>query len=163
MRGSLAFFLLIGLVCGWRHSDQPWRHSNRPGNGDSPLKPSRNPAAGTSVDFSTVPASTFLKAVSINPSVTPSPLPLETEPSSSKPFSSDNAADERSSTTSLENKQATASAPSGTPAVFLAEPTASDPVLVPASFKHPGLLHTDDDFARIRAKVNAGKEPWNTA
>ncbi|KAK2779364.1 hypothetical protein CKAH01_11287 [Colletotrichum kahawae] len=110
-----------------------------------------------------VPASTSLNAVSTNLSLTPFLLPLKTELSSSKPFLSDNAADERSHIASLENKQATASAPSGTPAVFLAEPTASDPVLAPASFKHPGLLHTDDDFARIRAKVNAGKEPWNTA
>ncbi|KAJ3953393.1 hypothetical protein N0V92_010142 [Colletotrichum tropicale] len=109
------------------------------------------------------PVSTSLNVVSIDSSTTPSPPSLETEPSSRKPSSSHNAADERSSTTTLEHKQATASATSGTPAVFLAEPAASDPVLAPASFKHPGLLHTDNDFARIRAKVNAGREPWNTA
>lgn len=29
-------------------------------------------------------------------------------------------------------------------------------------FTHPGLLHTDDDFARMRAQVNAGAEPWSS-
>lgn len=31
------------------------------------------------------------------------------------------------------------------------------------SFQHPGLLQSSADFDRIRAKVNAGAEPWTTA
>ncbi|WP_090438834.1 LamG-like jellyroll fold domain-containing protein [Duganella sp. CF458] len=27
-------------------------------------------------------------------------------------------------------------------------------------FKHPGLLHTEEDFARMRSKVAAGAQPW---
>lgn len=34
---------------------------------------------------------------------------------------------------------------------------------VQAAYVHPGLLHTADDFARIRTKVNAEAEPWLTA
>lgn len=32
-----------------------------------------------------------------------------------------------------------------------------------AAYIHPGLLHTADDFARIRSKVDASAEPWTTA
>lgn len=36
------------------------------------------------------------------------------------------------------------------------------PVTVPANkvFSHPGLLHTQADFDRIKQKVNAGQNPW---
>ena len=30
----------------------------------------------------------------------------------------------------------------------------------PRSFRHPGLLHTEEDFARMRAKIGAGAQPW---
>ncbi|KAG6368857.1 hypothetical protein INS49_003073 [Diaporthe citri] len=30
-------------------------------------------------------------------------------------------------------------------------------------FVHPGLLHTEDDFTRVKEYVNEGKEPWLTA
>ena len=32
----------------------------------------------------------------------------------------------------------------------------------PASFRHPGLLHTQEDLARIRQRVAAGEEPWKS-
>ena len=32
--------------------------------------------------------------------------------------------------------------------------------LAAQSFTHPGLLHTEADFARMRTKVNAGAQPW---
>jgi hypothetical protein len=31
-----------------------------------------------------------------------------------------------------------------------------------AAFQHPGLLHTDDDFARIKSYVDSKKSPWIT-
>lgn len=30
-------------------------------------------------------------------------------------------------------------------------------------FVHPGLLHTEDDFTRVKGHVDAGEEPWLTA
>lgn len=30
-----------------------------------------------------------------------------------------------------------------------------------ANFVHPGLLHTDEDFSRMRTKVAQGEQPWN--
>ncbi len=37
-----------------------------------------------------------------------------------------------------------------------------DPVVVPANktFVHPGLFHTNNDFLRMKLKVEAGEEPW---
>jgi hypothetical protein len=41
------------------------------------------------------------------------------------------------------------------------DPTKDDIVVADNKiFKHPGLLHTQDDFDRIKAKVNSGAEPW---
>ncbi len=33
----------------------------------------------------------------------------------------------------------------------------------PTTLRHPGLLHTDADFARMKEKVAAGAEPWKSA
>src|SRR5688572_11860514 len=38
----------------------------------------------------------------------------------------------------------------------------STPASVSGVFRHPGLLATEDDFTRIRAHIQAGKEPWAT-
>jgi hypothetical protein len=40
------------------------------------------------------------------------------------------------------------------PSIFLAGAIA---------FVHPGLLHTEDDFTRVKEYVDEGKEPWLTA
>jgi hypothetical protein len=39
-------------------------------------------------------------------------------------------------------------------------PTALTPASASGVFRHPGLLVTDDDFARIRGYIRAGQEPW---
>jgi hypothetical protein len=44
------------------------------------------------------------------------------------------------------------------PAAAQARPTA--PASQSGVFRHPGLLITDPDFARIRAHIKAGQEPW---
>lgn len=36
----------------------------------------------------------------------------------------------------------------------------STPTEAPRSFRHPGLLHTEEDFARMRTKVAEQAEPW---
>lgn len=46
----------------------------------------------------------------------------------------------------------------GFPALFAACVCISSAAEKP--FVHPGLLHTDADFARMRSKVAAGEEPW---
>ena len=40
--------------------------------------------------------------------------------------------------------------------------SSNDDIIVDVNkvFVHPGLLHTQDDLDRIKAKVNAGEEPW---
>lgn len=35
-------------------------------------------------------------------------------------------------------------------------------VMLRQSMVHPGLLHTEDDFTRVRSFVDAGSEPWST-
>lgn len=49
----------------------------------------------------------------------------------------------------------------GVPPVVVKPPVIT-PITVPANktFVHPGLLHTQTDFDRIKGKVNAGAEPW---
>ncbi|MET9244156.1 twin-arginine translocation signal domain-containing protein [Nonomuraea sp. NPDC003709] len=49
---------------------------------------------------------------------------------------------------------ATAGAAAVLPAALPIGPAAA------AAFKHPGLLHTQADFDRMRAQVNAGAQPW---
>lgn len=34
---------------------------------------------------------------------------------------------------------------------------------LPETFRHPGLLHTKEEFAFIRQKIAAGEEPWKSA
>ncbi|MFI6735431.1 AbfB domain-containing protein [Nonomuraea sp. NPDC050451] len=56
-----------------------------------------------------------------------------------------------------------AAAATGAAAVLPATAGAAVLPAVPAAaaaFKHPGLLHTQADFDRIRAQVNAGAQPW---
>ena len=57
------------------------------------------------------------------------------------------------------NGTATPPPPASAPAPA---PAASSPTPASASgvFRHPGLLVTDDDFARIRACIAAGEQPW---
>ncbi|HJV60383.1 MAG TPA: LamG-like jellyroll fold domain-containing protein [Albitalea sp.] len=38
----------------------------------------------------------------------------------------------------------------------------STPASVSGAFRHPGLLVTEDDFTRIRARIKAGQEPWTS-
>jgi hypothetical protein len=40
------------------------------------------------------------------------------------------------------------------------QPESSTPTEAPRSFRHPGLLHTEEDFERMRTKVAAQAEPW---
>ena len=40
------------------------------------------------------------------------------------------------------------------------QPESSPPTEAPRSFRHPGLLHTEEDFERMRTKVAAQAEPW---
>ncbi|MDT0684744.1 alginate lyase family protein [Autumnicola psychrophila] len=51
------------------------------------------------------------------------------------------------------------------PPVGQEEQTDPDPEPEPdpdeqSNFEHPGLLHTEEDFARVKEKVEAGAEPW---
>jgi len=39
------------------------------------------------------------------------------------------------------------------------QPESSPPTEAPRSFRHPGLLHTEEDFERMRTKVAAQAEP----
>ena len=54
--------------------------------------------------------------------------------------------------------------PSGGPAEAVTEPVGQPPAAVPAAspktIVHPGLLHTEADFARMRDKVTAKAQPW---
>ncbi|WP_082507323.1 MULTISPECIES: LamG-like jellyroll fold domain-containing protein [unclassified Duganella] len=41
-----------------------------------------------------------------------------------------------------------------------AQPAVPAPTTAGRTFVHPGLLHTEADFSRMRAKVSAGAQPW---
>lgn len=55
----------------------------------------------------------------------------------------------------------TVAAALGTGAAVTASAAAGRADAAPAgSLRHPGLLHTEADFARVRAELKAGSEPW---
>jgi hypothetical protein len=58
------------------------------------------------------------------------------------------------------------SAPSETQAAGIPDATSGDLTTVAATkrtFAHPGLLHTEADFARMRDKIAKGEQPWVSA
>lgn len=49
---------------------------------------------------------------------------------------------------------------SGTSTASAANADAAPPNMTMTSIRHPGLLHTETDFARMRQKLTDGAEPW---
>lgn len=83
--------------------------------------------------------------------------------------SSGSSGSSRTATTTLSSTETETDEPrTATPAPSL--PVKEDPTVIvapepPASrtFIHPGLLHTEADFERMRSKIQAGEEPWASA
>ncbi|KAL6411892.1 putative GPI anchored protein [Ilyonectria robusta] len=159
IKASLLFSLaILGPACA-RHACNAGSHQSHH-HGDSSSIYNLKTSETSVQSLSTSQSSTFSTIVSISSSTTP--LPLNTSLTSASvisPFSTPSTPN-----LSVSFPTTTVSSPASSTSVSSSvAPTSTGLVLAPASFSHPGLLHTDKDFARIRSKLAAGEEPWTTA